>query len=262
MLEANRSPIRADLPPYLESSLFQAESFETQPLWQMEHTPKLILFDLMKTLLDIDEEVAPYWHRMGEQAERMGLADATLFNDRYTRWRVDRDGKDKDREVTLQARLALILPEVPVTNLSELVAVYIEDYLRRTRPAPGVEAMLRAWHGKTPMGVISNFFVSEMPRRLLQHHCLLGYFDFVIDSATLQIRKPNSKIFLAALRQAGLSPSDAPDVIMVGDDASADVAGAQASGITPLLFRPSEQCAIEVPVFHSWDAFRPHEKPK
>jgi putative hydrolase of the HAD superfamily len=224
----------------------------------MKVTPKLILFDLMNTLLEIDEAGAPYWHRIGEYVERMGFTDALTFNRDYTRSRPTRDKSDEHREVTLHERLAQTLPGISANSVSQLVAAYIDDYSGRTRPSPGVEEMLRAWHGKTPMAVVSNFFVPKMPQHLLEHHGLSGYFDFVIDSATLQIRKPNPQIFLAALREAEVSPRDAHEVLMIGDDVNADIRGAQAVGIKAMLFALSDVSTSDVPVLRSWGAFRPH----
>jgi putative hydrolase of the HAD superfamily len=58
------------------------------------------------------------------------------------------------------------------------------------------------------------------------------YFDFFVVSASVQLEKPDPAIFRYALDRAGVAPAEA---LHVGDSLSADVAGARAAGIVPLL---------------------------
>jgi len=57
---------------------------------------------------------------------------------------------------------------------------------------------------------------------------LRSYFDVILTSAALGIRKPNPLIFQTALRQWGYSPSQAA---MVGDSLGADILGAKNAGL-------------------------------
>jgi FMN phosphatase YigB (HAD superfamily) len=60
------------------------------------------------------------------------------------------------------------------------------------------------------------------------HH----YFDFLVASAGVRSEKPHPAIFRAALERAGTRPEE---TIHVGDSLTADVGGARASGIVPVL---------------------------
>jgi HAD superfamily hydrolase (TIGR01509 family) len=56
--------------------------------------------------------------------------------------------------------------------------------------------------------------------------------DEVVVSAVVGAAKPDRAIFEAALAAAGC---EAPEAVHVGDSAEADVGGARAAGIRPLL---------------------------
>lgn len=82
----------------------------------------------------------------------------------------------------------------------------------------------------TIFGLISNL------NRSLGECCselgLAPYIDFAITSSEVGSEKPHPPIFLAALKRAGVSPSEA---IHVGDQYNSDVVGARGAGINPLL---------------------------
>jgi putative hydrolase of the HAD superfamily len=61
----------------------------------------------------------------------------------------------------------------------------------------------------------------------------------VVDSALVGSAKPDPGIFRAALRAAGVAPSEA---VHVGDRVSTDVAGALAAGIVPIHLDPYRGC--------------------
>jgi putative hydrolase of the HAD superfamily len=58
------------------------------------------------------------------------------------------------------------------------------------------------------------------------------YFEAVVASADVRAAKPDPRIFEAALRHLGIPPSGA---VHVGDSYEADVAGARAAGLHPVL---------------------------
>jgi putative hydrolase of the HAD superfamily len=80
------------------------------------------------------------------------------------------------------------------------------------------------------LGIISNL------RRDMSLLCerlgLAPYLDFYVNSAEAGAEKPNAAIFLAALEQAMVAPSEA---VHVGDQHRSDVLGARAVGIHPVL---------------------------
>lgn len=85
------------------------------------------------------------------------------------------------------------------------------------------------------MGLVSNFDHPPHVRDILAHYKLEPFFDTIIISADVRVKKPNPAIFSFALAQTGLSKNE---VIYVGDT-DEDVAAAMAAGIRPIrLSRP------------------------
>jgi putative hydrolase of the HAD superfamily len=95
--------------------------------------------------------------------------------------------------------------------------------------APGVLAALRARGLR--LVVVSNWDVSL--HGVLAATGLTGALDGALTSAECGAAKPDPAIFAAALRAAGdVAPGAA---VHVGDSLEADVAGARAAGIAPVL---------------------------
>jgi len=93
---------------------------------------------------------------------------------------------------------------------------------------PALEALRAAgWRH----AVLSNH-VPELPA-LVEGLGLHGYFDAILSSASTGYEKPHPRAFAWALDVCG-SPDD---VVMVGDNPVADVAGAEAAGIPAILVR-------------------------
>ncbi len=78
------------------------------------------------------------------------------------------------------------------------------------------------------LAVCSNFSHGETARFVLEQAGLLAHFDPVVISDEVGIRKPRAEIFEAVLERLGVEPGD---VIHVGDNLAADVAGAAALGM-------------------------------
>ena len=101
----------------------------------------------------------------------------------------------------------------------------------RYRPFPDVLPTLRSlrrW-GKT-LAVVSNWDPA-LPA-LLAEVGLAEFFAFILPSAEIGVEKPDGRIFSLALQRLGLEPQE---VVHIGDSYEADVVGARAVGITPIL---------------------------
>jgi HAD superfamily hydrolase (TIGR01662 family) len=103
------------------------------------------------------------------------------------------------------------------------------------------------------LGLISN--ASDLPdlNRLVKNAGLRKYFRAIVVSAVEKIRKPDPRIYEKALDLMGSSPSTS---IMVGDTLTADILGAQKSGlrsvwITRRANRP-ENARVQSLVIPDW----------
>lgn len=90
--------------------------------------------------------------------------------------------------------------------------------------------------------------VADGPRQsfvnMLHHHRLWDHFDAHIISEDVGAHKPDARMFDAALAAAGLTRDDAWRTVMVGNNLSRDISGANALGITS--------------VFMAWSTLRTH----
>lgn len=78
---------------------------------------------------------------------------------------------------------------------------------------------------------------------------LAGYFDFIITSARVGAAKPHPRIFKHLLAATGADPAR---MLHVGDSLTADVRGAQATGITGVLIdRSGSVAAGDFPIVRS-----------
>lgn len=94
------------------------------------------------------------------------------------------------------------------------------------------------------MGLISNAKSDWAVHAILQKHDLEKFFDVVVTSAQLRIRKPRPDIFTKALAALEAKP---PETVFVGDSLEADVLGARSVGINSIHVRrrPSESARMK-----------------
>jgi HAD superfamily hydrolase (TIGR01549 family) len=86
------------------------------------------------------------------------------------------------------------------------------------------------------LGIISNVSSHDVAVEILRKVGLLEYFDTIVTSAFVGIRKPDPGIFLYALMQFKLQPREA---IIVGDSEGHDVWGGTITGMKTVLVSKS-----------------------
>ncbi len=110
---------------------------------------------------------------------------------------------------------------------------------------PGAKAMMDALKAAGHKLIL----VADGPRQtfvnMLTHHGLWEHFDAHIISEDVGVHKPDAQMFDAALTAAGLTRADAWRTVMVGNNLSRDICGANALGITS--------------IFMAWSTLRTHE---
>ncbi|MGZ6884775.1 MAG: HAD family hydrolase [Acidimicrobiia bacterium] len=112
-----------------------------------------------------------------------------------------------------------------------------------TRIIPGSPEALRAIAATgVKLAVVSNADGSVEAQLASDGICQTGpgpgvVMDAVIDSSVVGVAKPDPRIFEIALERCGVAPERA---IHVGDTPAADVDGARAAGVTPVLVDPHD----------------------
>lgn len=80
-------------------------------------------------------------------------------------------------------------------------------------------------HRKYKLGIVSNFYGNI--NNVLKEFNINEYFDLVIDSAVVGIRKPDPEIFLLGVNRFGIHPSM---VLVIGDSYDRDIEPASKAG--------------------------------
>jgi putative hydrolase of the HAD superfamily len=80
------------------------------------------------------------------------------------------------------------------------------------------------------LGLVSNGPVGSIPN-VLGAYGLYDLFDVLAISQGLGVDKPDARIFHYALEHLGIAPSEYKRTIMIGNDLTADVAGANRVGM-------------------------------
>jgi len=133
--------------------------------------------------------------------------------------------------------------------LSAMYAVSQAHWKPEADAAPTLQALRAAGYC---LGIISNAGDDADVQRLVDQGQLRSYFDFVISSAAMGIRKPNPRIFQLALDHWGLAPEQAA---MVGDTLGADILGAHNAGLFSIWI--TRRADVKANRAHL-DTIRPH----
>jgi putative hydrolase of the HAD superfamily len=137
----------------------------------------------------------------------------------------------------LSSTLAELGLPAPAPELAQVaIAAYYAYSESLWRPAPGLhETLAGLGAAGLRLGLISNAADNGNVQRLIDAQDLRRYFDPIVVSAAVGLRKPNPAIFALVLNNWGLPPAQ---VLMVGDTLGADILGAQLSGLHNAWFTP------------------------
>jgi len=118
-------------------------------------------------------------------------------------------------------------------EIREAASAAVDAWQAHVMCDPEASRVLTALGRNKILALVSNFDHPPHLHRLLTELHLRGFFDAVVISGEVDVKKPDPAIFWTAFEQTGLR---AEDVVYVGDHAE-DVAAARAAGIEPILIR-------------------------
>ena len=98
---------------------------------------------------------------------------------------------------------------------------------------PEVHPVLHTLHGSKKLALVTNFDHPPHVHSVLSKRSLTPYFDSVVISAEVRVKKPDPRIFDTALEQTDIKPEE---VIYVGDTDD-DTQAARAAGMVPVLIQ-------------------------
>ncbi len=132
--------------------------------------------------------------------------------------------------------LAALDQRLPAPSYSRVVEQFEEMILELPpEPTRGAGDVLGILAVRYRLALIcdTGYSPGSVLRRLMEHHNLLGYFDYLYFSNEHGMSKPDARVFKRTLGQLGVKPREAAHV---GDIQRTDIAGAQAAGMMAVHF--------------------------
>jgi putative hydrolase of the HAD superfamily len=192
---------------------------------------RCVLLDALGTLVWLEPPWDHLDHEAGEPVERAFRAEMAYYRDHSD------EGRDAGSLAALRRRCAAVLSDELGRKVSadEMMAAI---RFRAFPDAPPALAELRGLGAR--IVCVSNWDYS-LPE-VLERVGLADGLDGVVTSAAVGARKPDPRIFVAALELAGCPAEEA---LHVGDTRAEDVEGAHAAGVRALLIDRSGGGDIE-----------------
>lgn len=203
---------------------------------------EVVLFDLGSTLLYFDaswpELMEQSSHELAKSLRELGyLLESSRFAKRFlTRlqeYYLERETEfiEHTTAYLLKSLLAeygyLNIPEEHVRSVLARMYAITQAHWRLEEDAVSTLETLR--EAGYRLGMISNAADESDVQMLVDRNNLRQYFDVLLVSAAVGVRKPHPRIFQMALDHWGVSPEQA---VMVGDTLGADILGAKLAGMT------------------------------
>jgi HAD superfamily hydrolase (TIGR01549 family) len=211
---------------------------------------KAVLFDWAYTLVDlVNEEDQTALRGLYEHLEKQGfsLPDFQQWYDTYHRlfFGMIEISRPTHREARFDHVLNYLLMQSDIqlngkVRFEDLMKIYYDEIYSHRKVYPEmIETLVALQKAEVRMGIISNTtnpgYMKDYEQSLMN---LDPYFEFAIYSSEVPYRKPHPSIFQLALTRLNLNPSE---VLFVGDNLKADVAGAQSVGMPTVWLNRSEK---------------------
>ncbi len=199
-----------------------------------------VLFDLHGTLIHLTEQSRDRI-KVGYEAVESAYTDIPFerFQDVWLTWREQPEFAAKRaarQEILFVDRIRLALERLGVEPKPELVHELAEAYVGVWEAATIMDEAdrrcLMELRDRYKLGLVTNFAYPPSIPRLLRKFSLESIFDSVVVSAEVGWVKPHPLIFRCAMQELNCEPDE---LLFVGDDLEADIAGSEAVGMTPVL---------------------------
>lgn len=153
------------------------------------------------------------------------------------------------KETIRNDRFNTVMTNCGASNYShglEMSDYFLEHCPRQKVVMPDALMTLNYLSKKYKMSIITNGF-DDVQEVKMKASGLDRYFEHVITSETIGVKKPSPEIFAHALEKVGVAKEEA---LMIGDNPKTDIWGAKNAGLTPLLYNPTgrikSECELEI----------------
>ncbi|MHA1729808.1 MAG: HAD family hydrolase [Promethearchaeota archaeon] len=172
----------------------------------------------------------------GENAQNLENVILTL---RRNAWRKSRENnKEYTTDMIIkQALKQLFNREFSTTLINRLSDMFHSEELENWIPFDSTVAVLKTLTEKNfKLGILSNHPHHSFIKKILEKHKLTKYFQIILSSAELGMRKPSQEVFKRALNN--LDCKNQPEFcVMVGDEPASDILGAYNAGMKTVLVK-------------------------
>jgi len=199
---------------------------------------KHIFFDLDHTLWDFETNSARafdfiFMDNKVEVDLNSFLRIYAPINHKYWKlYREEKVSKPTLRYNRLKETFNLLNYNISDDLINHLAIVYIDNLPNYNMLFEGTIEVLDYLSPKYEMHIITNGF-EEVQTKKMEKSGIKKYFDKIITSESVGVKKPNPKIFKHAL---GITDTTADKSLMIGDNLEADIRGAQQIGMHTILF--------------------------
>jgi putative hydrolase of the HAD superfamily len=199
---------------------------------------KHIFFDLDHTLWDFETNSAKTFEFIFDQSNidvklNNFLSHYIPINHKY--WKLYREEKVSKSELRY-GRLKEAFDGLEYTISDDMIhhlsKIYIDNLSNYNTLFEGTVEILNYLLSKYELHIITNGF-EEVQLKKLKKSEILHFFDKVITSESVGVKKPNPIIFNHALEVTKAEPKNS---IMIGDNLEADILGAQQIGMQAIFF--------------------------
>ncbi|RPE00140.1 noncanonical pyrimidine nucleotidase, YjjG family [Aureibaculum marinum] len=200
---------------------------------------KHIFFDLDHTLWDFEANSAQTFQFIFKETNvNINISDFLKnyrpINQKYWKlYREERVSKKELRYKRLKETFDLMSYTISDDHINHLSSIYIDYLPNYNKLFDGTSEILNYLMPKYKLHIITNGF-EEVQTKKLKSSGILHFFDKIVTSESVGVKKPNPKIFNYAL---GLAEAKAIESIMVGDNFEADILGAKEVGMQTIHFK-------------------------
>lgn len=201
-----------------------------------------IFFDLDHTLWDFEKNSALTFGKILPEAGVDINFDNFLFtyipiNSKYWKlYREDKVSKAKLRYARLKETFDALKCEVSDEVIRHLSEEYIRQLPNFNHLFEGTFELLDYLKDKYQLHMITNGF-EEVQTLKMSKSGILDYFQKIITSESVGVKKPNPRVFQFALSKAQALPENS---MMIGDNLEADIQGALEVGMRAIHFNPED----------------------
>lgn len=200
---------------------------------------KHIFFDLDHTLWDFDRNSELAFKQIFEEQEinldfNEFMRVYVPINFKY--WKLYRDEKVSKPDLRygrLKDAFDTLNYQVSDEFINQMSVDYLNYLPNHNHLIGGTVEVLEYLYKKYTLHIITNGF-KEVQNQKMEASNIKKYFDVIVTSESVGVKKPNAKVFEFALEKANAISAES---IMIGDNIEADVMGAFNVGILPIHFK-------------------------